>query len=212
MSKVKELTEKLKNPLNESSLSRIFQKSQEFECVTISAFRGKNTKDVNKMQTARMLKMLKALDYSVTTIIGQYEETQEDGTNKLVKETSFFVANHKNDPNFLDQMKKLGELFDQDSICVIEKGFKSAYLFGTNKTGWLGYHKVDKFNGVSIDTIEKKYFSAIGGKSFQFKAIVESIKENYPYYTNWLGKMGLESGKKKVLKSLKDMILHEDLR
>lgn len=209
-SKAKKIQEKLQKQLVESSLSRIIDKSKDFECVTISAFRGKNTKSVNELQSKRMLRMLKSLDYSITTIIGQYEEIQ-DGKPVLVKEQSYFVANHKNDPNFLDQMKKIGELFDQDSICVIEKGFKSAYLYGTNKTGYPGYGKVDKFSNVTIDTIEKKYFTAIGGKSFQFKGLFEALQESYPYYGNWLGKMAMDNFASKVRKSIKEMKLHEDI-
>ena len=134
--------------LHESSVTRIMSHLKNYDCGTITAFRGtcanptENTLDsvlvyegkeiplsVKKQWNRDLKSALLKLGYGVTAIKGRY---REDGWDSASDEESFFVVNLPNDPNFIKNMQKLGEAYNQDSILIKEKGSDNAYLLGTN--------------------------------------------------------------------------------
>lgn len=160
---------------NESSLSRILQKYKESDCACISAFRGGFTKQENKSRSNKLLQMILHLGYSVTKIKGAYIEKTSDGKDLEVSEEQFFVQNPQNlDKNFFDNIKKLGIKFDQDSVLLIPMD-QTAYLFGTNSTGYPGKGQKQIVGQISFGSVTQEYFSRVGGRAFEFKQLKESV-------------------------------------
>lgn len=164
--------------LTESSLQRIWSKTQEFECVMISAFRDGLSHSDNKGRSRKLLQQLLSLGYSCTKVRGGYVEKTSDG-DKEVTEESYFVTNQNNDAQFLHNLKKLGMKYDQDSILIITKQGKEIYLYGTNNSEFPGKNQKHKLGTASYGSITSEYFTKVGGRAFEFKQLKESV--NYDH-------------------------------
>lgn len=170
--------------LTESSLTRILKKVTDSECATISAFRGEYTTAENKARSKEMAAALSKLGYSFTQIVGNYEEAASKGKEKKTdKELSFFVQNINDDDKFKDNLKKLSIKFEQDSVLLIPKGGKGAYLIGTRKAKnkeeeadqFIKYNEKVTVGDISLANIKTQYFSKVGGRGFEFRSLSESI-------------------------------------
>lgn len=135
-----------------SSLSRIWQHSQNHDTGLISAFRNRKGKcndgDLytrkEKLQRNSSLKAkLLNLGFGCTKVIGDYIENMGTPDERSVKEESFFVVDYKDLGNLEKVLKKLGEEFDQDAVIYVEKGGDKATLIGTSRCPdlYLGYGK-----------------------------------------------------------------------
>lgn len=119
------------------------------------------------------------LGYGVTNVSGRYPEG-----GKTVKEWSFFVVNLKDDPKFVDEIIKLGEFFEQDSVLIIPKGAiankATAYLYGTNHcpNSWLGWHNTNPFERGKLGYSSPIYSTHVNGRPFIFEdnEMVEFVK------------------------------------
>ena len=120
----------------------------------------------NKNLKAVLLKM----GYGVTRVDGSYIENFKDVDNrKEVSEESFFVVNLKDDPDFNNNINKLGQMFCQDSVLLIPQGGDAAFLLGTNET-WPGLGEkedVGRFEGGK----EAEFMSRVKGRPFVFKEV-----------------------------------------
>ena len=162
--------------INESSLSRVLQHNNEHDCGTITAFRFArdcNTGEVyTKAEKKQMNKSLKSkllkLKYSVTAVKGQYDE---GGAAKVQSEDVFFVVDIKDSGNLENDLMKLGEDFEQDSILFIPKGAitgeADAYLIGTNRcpTNDTPYRQKGlKFNKSTLGRKGAMIYTLVGGR------------------------------------------------
>ena len=66
----------------------------------------------------------------------------------IVTEDSWFVVNSKDDSNFISTIVKLGGMYCQDSIAILEKGGKNSYLIGTNNSEFPGYGEKITFGNI----------------------------------------------------------------
>lgn len=157
--------------LTESSLSRLQSKTAAHDCATMSAFRGDTDKATNKRNSATMKKALQAAGYSVTAIRGSFIENAGTDKEKKVSEDSFFVENSNDSPDFVKTVAKLGAKFDQDSVLIIPKGGKGAYLYGTTRRdgAWPAFGQHGVVGNSSFGGATGEYFSTVGGRAFQFK-------------------------------------------
>jgi methyltransferase-like protein len=143
--------------LTESSMSRIVSLTEKYDCAILTAFRDKlinclNAEDVvgelnirdNKGRNKALKAYLLNKKYAITNVKGNYIENyvsekqkELDAKSKEVvarpepkekSEDSFFVVNINNDPNFVDEIIKLGKLFCQDAVMIFEKDSGSKYL------------------------------------------------------------------------------------
>lgn len=153
---------------DESSLSRLWSKTVNHECAMISAFRGTLKKAENRQRSAKLAAALRKKGFSVTQVQGAYVE-RIDGKDVEVRELSFFVCNQGDDKDFVETMFKMGAMFDQDSVAIIPKGGKGAYLLGTNRTGFTGYRAKQAIGNSTWGGVSGQYFSRIGGRAFEFK-------------------------------------------
>jgi hypothetical protein len=159
----------------ESSLSRIKSKVDDYSCGAITAFRNEFTKAENKTRNKELLAALKVKGYSVTKVKGSYIENFGSEDAKEVGEETWFVCNEKvegDDKGQLEKdLKKLGEKYDQDSILSIRNG--KANLIGTS-------HRDNAFPsfGQSVAVGSGKYgkksgefFSRVKGREFAFEEV-----------------------------------------
>lgn len=189
------------NKICESGLSRIEQWMETKDIVCLSACRdaikdvtkGINPEDYekwkeigdykltptkNKERTTQLKAKLLALGYGVTEIDGSYiEGFGVNGTE--VSETSFFVVNLREDKDFFNKTIELSEYFNQDSILIKPKG-EMAYLYGTNCSGFPGYHI--KTEGKNYHALPGRFMSRVKKAAFSFandnNVIIRKNKED----------------------------------
>lgn len=175
---------KLKDYLNESSLSRVWKHNEKHDCAALTAFRKARgcgqgeiyTKEENNKRNRSLLSKLKVKGYGVTSLKGVYPEGGQTG-----KEESFFVVDLNDSNNLLSDVKRLGEEFEQDSILFIPKGSlgnkSKAFLIGTNhcQDNWLGYGSKEVFNKGKIGYASPIYTSKVNGRPFIFEDVGREI-------------------------------------
>jgi len=178
--------------LFESSLSRLWRQNEIYDCAALTAFRkyhncgydenGKPCPDEetpielirkeNQKRNAALAADLKMRGYGITKIMGTYPEG-----GKNVSEVSYFVVDLKKLGKLEQDVKQLGEKYNQDSVLFVPKGAiqnkVKAYLIGTNKccNNWLGYGKKNIFNKGKIGYSSPIYTSKINGRPFIFENI-----------------------------------------
>jgi hypothetical protein len=178
---MREIMNKFGNVLNESSLNRIHSFTKKYDCGIITAFRNSlincvgdendtklNIRD-NKLRNKHLKSALISLGYGVTNVKGTYVENFLSDNQIEVKEDSYFVVNLPNDPMFIANIKKLGELFCQDSVMILENGGDNNYLFGTNKSDFPGYGE-SRPVGNFKSGIESEFMTKVGGRPFALES------------------------------------------
>lgn len=99
----------------------------------------------------------------VTKVKGVYPEGMTDESS----EESYLVVNRNNDENFLNNLLRISEYYNQDSIYYKEKGKTKGYLIGTNDNGFPEYHQKGEDSETKINTASN-YMSRMGNKAFSF--------------------------------------------
>ena len=180
------IIDKSNKVLNESSINRMLQWLKDCDCAFISAFRNelkdvrdadatylgpdknwkegkKFTHEENRQKNKLMVAELLQLGYGVTKVKGVYPEGMTDETS----EESYLVVNRNNDENFLKNLLRISEFYNQDSIYYKEKGKTKGNLIGTNDNGFPEYHKKGEDSEMKIGTASN-YMSRMGNKAFSF--------------------------------------------
>ena len=137
--------------INKSSLSRIWSHMKNHDSGTITAWRDKRdcntgevyTKGEKKARNHVLLSNLQKQQFSVTKVKGTYIENYNTPDAKEVGEDVYLVVDINDKGNLKETLKKLGEVYEQDSILFIPKGGKTGELIGTNKCeyGFPGWNK-----------------------------------------------------------------------
>lgn len=182
--------------LNESTLSRLWEHNEKYDCGAISAFRRardcntgeKYTRDENTKRNKSLKAKILSKGYGVTVISGVYPEG-----GKTTKEWGFFVVDKDDSGKLLEDLKYFGKLFEQDSILFIPKGSISnkdkAYLVGTNncENNWLGMDNTEVFNkGSKLGYESPIYTSYVNKKPFIFEEALEEVVEPGSGYGWWM--------------------------
>ena len=113
--------------LSESSLSRIYSHIETHDCAVLTAFRNdpfdfsncsdgqennqlptSSPKEENMKRNKELKAALLGSKFGLTPVKGSYIENFLQDNAVEVKESSFFVVNLNNDPNFFDIIVKLG--------------------------------------------------------------------------------------------------------
>ena len=87
--------------------------------------------------------------------------------NSETSEESYLVVNRNNDENFLNNLLRISEFYNQDSIYYKEKGKTKGYLIGTNDNGFPEYHQKGDDSEMKTNTASN-YMSRMGNKAFSF--------------------------------------------
>jgi hypothetical protein len=186
--------------LKESSLSRLHQHTQEHDTAILTAHRAvpddsegcitdipaagqemDSSRDTNKERNRGLKAILLRKGYGVTRVDGSYVENFEDPDplrRVEVSESSFFVVNLQDNPDFAADIKDLGELFCQDSVLIIPQGGDGSYLLGTNDTSFPGLGNTEDVGGFSPGR-EAEFMSRLRGRPFTFKEVksMETFKD-----------------------------------
>jgi len=173
-------------PLKESSLSRLWRHNLAHDCGALTAFRKYTvcdetdgvllTKEDNIKRNKSLTAKLLSKGYDVTRLIGKYPE---GGIER--KEISYFVVDKKDRGNLEQDMRELGEEFNQDSVLIIPKGAitneAQAYLIGTNhcENNWLDYGKKQVFERGRLGYDSPIYTSYINGRPFIFETVDKKL-------------------------------------
>ncbi len=182
------IIDKTNKTLNESSINRMLQWLKNCDCAFISAFRNelKDVRDMNatylgpddknqwqigkqftheenRQKNKLMVAELLQLGYGVTKVKGVYPEGMTDETS----EESYLVVNRNDDENFLDNLLRISEYYNQDSIYYKEKGKTKGNLIGTNNNGFPEYHQKGEDSELKT-SIASNYMSRMGNKAFSF--------------------------------------------
>lgn len=176
------------NVLNESNINRMLQWLKDCDCAFITAFRNelKDVRDMdatylgpdkankwkigktftheeNRQKNKLMVAELLQLGYGVTKVKGVYPEGMTDESS----EESYLVVNRNNDENFLDNLLRISEYYNQDSIYYKERGKTEGNLIGTNGNGWPAYHEKGDDSSLNLNTASN-YMSRMGNHAFSF--------------------------------------------
>lgn len=168
---------KYQDILNESGLHRIWSKTQNSTCGTITAFRGDQPYEVNKQNNKKILAYLLNKGYSVTKIQGTYIENYKKPEERHVSEQSFFVENSMVEGDDNGQLKndlaRLAETYNQDSILMIPVGGENAYLYGTSKNEDMtpAYHQSLVVGDGKYGKHASEFISKIKGREFAFESV-----------------------------------------
>ena len=124
----KELTvEKVKQ--DDGTEKYVIQSKQEYTYKEIE-IRNKNLCD-----------WLRVNKYSFTSIEGSYIENGQSEDAETI-EKSFFVVNVRNNPDFLTDIAKISEYYNQDSFFFKAAQDDEVFLIGTNNAKNLDYHEI----------------------------------------------------------------------
>ena len=168
---------------------------------------------MNQERNRELKALLLRKGYGVTRVDGSYVEnfTDPDPLKRVeVSESSFFVVNFPDSPDFVADMKDLGELYCQDSILIIPQGGEGAYLYGTNDTSFPGLGNTEAV-GDFIAGREAEFMSRIRGRPFTFKEVKEmetfgSLSRNAKWVVS---KITERLSKKRLTEGLSDYVSDE---
>ena len=170
--------------LNESSLSRLWTHNEKHDCGAITAFRvaedcgkgEKYTSSHNKKRNRSLEAKLMSKGYGLTRLKGIYPESGVEA-----KEDSFFVVDLKDTGDLLNDLKKLGAEFEQDSVLFVPKGAinggPKAYLIGINScpNNYLADGKKELFHNGKMGVTSKIYTSKVNGRPFIFESVLDEV-------------------------------------
>lgn len=198
-------TKTVEQEFSESSLSRIWSYTDEYDIAIITAHRSKNifcvkyrenevegkkfTNKENKERNLDLLSVLISKGYGITKVKGSYIENFQTSRAIEVSEESFFVVNFNNDVDFFPTMIKLSKYFCQDSVILKSKG-EDAILYGTNNSDYPGLDNKAHL-GKYIGGVEGQFMTRVKNRPFVFK-------ENYNVNSRHL----ISERANKILKSL----------
>lgn len=196
--------------LLESSLSRLWSKTQKHTCGAISGYRDERTRAENRRHHAKISRYLQGRGYSVTSVKGSYIENFGTDTAREVDEPSLFVCNHGVEGDDGGELKrdliKMGKDADQDSILVIPHGGKGAYLVGTSRrdNAWPDYGQSVRVGDGRFGKVAGEFMSKIRGRKFAFEAVEPPKTRN--------GKWAQSLLVKEVNQSVNGIDLFDDVR
>ena len=203
-----------KETLNEmSGISRLWTHTQDYQTAIITAFRndpdddegcvmdpqpveGNSPNQKNLTRNRDLEATLQNFRYGVTKVQGTYIENYKEENAIEVKEPSFFVHNHNNDPKFFANLEMLAQKFCQDSVLLIPQGGEGAYLKGTNNA-WPGLGVSEPVGSFTAGK-EAEFMTKIRGRPVVYKQLGEGM-QTYESHSR-LSRMAISAIAKRVLK------------
>lgn len=197
---MKNINEIAKDIFWESSLSRIHQHSIEHDTGFITAYRGDESKKINKMKNKALAGMLQSMGYGITAVKGSYIENYGTSDAKEVGENTYFVTDIKDKGKLKKDLMKLGEKFNQDSVLFVTKGGDVSTLIGTNNAEFPGFHKVLKMKN-AVYGKSGEFMTKIKGRPFIFKEVIENVS----YAGNIMGQEACKVAANKILEKIDEL-------
>ena len=194
---MKNLFERWERFLTESGLSRLYQHMVEHDSAILSAFRNEYSNEDNYERSRELKAQLLSLGYGVTKVDGSYIENFETPEAIEVSEQSLFISNRNDTTDFKNEIARLGEEYEQDSVLVIPAGGKDAYLFGTREgNDFPPYGQLITVGNLKMGE-EAEIMSRVKGRPFIFDEPTVETYENLSKNSRWAVKKLVERAKKK---------------
>ena len=197
---MKELLEKWEKFLTESGLSRLYQHMMDYDSAIIPAFRNEYTNKQNYERSRELKAQLLSAGYGVTKIDGSYIENFETPEAIEVSEQSLFISNRGGAADFINEIARLGEEYEQDSVLIIPEGGQDAYLLGTRQgNDFPPYGQQITVGNVKMGG-EAEFMSRVKGRPFVFDEPVVETYEKLSKNSKWAVKKLVERAKKRNTK------------
>jgi len=197
---MKELLEKWEKFLTESGLSRLYQHMMDYDSAIISAFRNEYTNKQNYERSRELKAQLLSAGYGVPKTDGSYIENFETPEAIEISEQSLFISNRGGAANFINEIARLGEEYEQDSVLIIPEGGQDAYLLGTRQgNDFPPYGQQITVGNVKMGG-EAEFMSRVKGRPFVFAEPVVETYEKLSKNSRWAVKKLVERAKKRNTK------------
>jgi len=197
---MKELLERWEKFLTESGLSRLYQHMMDYDSAIISAFRNEYTNKQNYERSRELKAQLLSAGYGVTKIDGSYIENFETPEAIEVSEQSLFISNRGGAADFINEIARLGEEYEQDSVLIIPEGGQDAYLLGTRQgNDFPPYGQQITVGNIKMGG-EAEFMSRVKGRPFVFDEPVVETYEKLSKNSKWAVKKLVERAKKRNTK------------
>ena len=164
----------------EGGLSRNWSHMQEHDCALISAERNSYTYKENLARGHELEAVIAHARYGYKTERGSFIENFGTPQAIEVSEKSLFVVNSQDDPGFFDHIEQFSKQFEQDSVLMIPKGGKGAYLLGTHPDNTFPPYGETITVGDFRGGVEDEFMTRTGGRPYVFKD--KDIKEELQTY------------------------------
>ena len=161
----------------EGGLSRNWSHMQEHDCALISAARNSYTYKENLARGHELEAFIMEAGYGYKTERGSFIENFKTPQAIEVSEKSLFVVNSRDDPGFFDRIAELSEQFEQDSVLMIPKGGKGAYLLGTHPDNKFPPYGETITVGDFRGGVEGEFMTRTGGRPYVFKEELQTYKK-----------------------------------
>ena len=188
---------KLKNIVTEAGLARLWSHMNNHDTGTISAFRyardcGKGnryTKTENLKRNASLLAKLQSKKYNAIAVKGSYIENFGASNAREVNENAFLVIDVDDKGNLLNDLKALGQEFEQDSVLFIQKGANLGILYGTSACpeSYPGMGNKIVYNTRFLGK-DGEFFTRINGRPFSYLQVEPSELSEHSYPKGFFGK------------------------
>jgi len=181
--------------LKESSLSRIHEHIMNNDSAILTAFRDEYPKRKNRERNRELKAKLLRQGYGVTRVDGVFIENLRTENKVEVAESSFFILNRYSSDEFFSVITGLSEEYEQDSVLMVPRGGKKAYLSGTSIKGEFPLYGQQEIVGDLKLGREAEFMSKVGGRPFTFGEDIETY-EKLSRNSRWAVKMLAERKKK----------------
>jgi len=161
----------------EGGLSRNWTHMQEHDCALISAERDRYTNKENQDRGRELEAVIMHARYGYKAERGSFIENFGTPQEIEVSEKSLFVVNLKDDPGFFDRIAQFSEQFEQDSVLMIPKGGKGAYLLGTHPDNTFPPYGETVTVGDFHGGVEDEFMTRTGGRPYVFKEELQTYKK-----------------------------------
>lgn len=158
--------------LHESSLSRIYQHSQESNIGMITAYRGQYSKQQNEKRNSDLVSDIRSAGFGFVSVQGFYIENPGTPKEQKVSENSFLVISSANDSGRLKAfLQRSGAKYDQDSVLYKDASSDDATLIGTASGRWPGLNTEVKVGTWHANKIGDYYTKMKGHRTFTFESV-----------------------------------------
>lgn len=155
-----------------ANINRVLEHLNSDNTCSMTAYRSNYSHKQNELRNKKLANDIRNLGYSYIRIIGSYIEK---GNTELTEENSFLIIDkdltEEGQNKFFNNMLKLCELYDQDSVLISLPNNKNILPASYNKNGNIEY---GPFKSLNIDKMNE-FFTKIHGHKYFFENIAESI-------------------------------------
>jgi hypothetical protein len=158
--------------LHESSLSRIYQHSQESNLGMITAYRGQYSVQQNEKRNSQLMSDIRSAGFGYVPVTGHYIENPGTPEEQKVIEKSFLVISSSQDSGKLKHfLQNVGVKYDQDSVLYKDSKSDEAILIGTASGRWPGLKVEVKVGKWKPNAIGSYYTKMKGHRTFAFESV-----------------------------------------